>query len=101
VLLGKDVFAAVITAIRGISAITGGKDLEVSVGLGMFLSDYSIAARTAIDSVNVFDLWFVGLVGYAIETTGTVTRRQAVSVVGASWLVLVAFRVALATMLPS
>jgi hypothetical protein len=85
-------FSFVLLRLRGLAAITGPESLSPPVGLGLLFPAASTAMRASIDTVNIFEIWFLVILTVAVQRSEKLGLRTALAIAGGSWLVLQAFR---------
>lgn len=89
----KAIFTFVLLTLRGVDSISGPESLQPPLGLGLVFPDGSPAFRMLVDTVNLFDLWFVFVVTIALHKSEKLSAKTAASIAAGSALVFHGFRI--------
>ena len=98
VLALKHAYVFGILQARGIGSISGPGDLEARVGLGAFLPVDDPVLLVVVESINLFDIWFLVLITIAIQRTEQASTRAAGVIVLVAGLLACTYRIVLAAL---
>jgi hypothetical protein len=89
VLAFRELFRFGVVALRGIDAIRSVRDFQPPVGLGLLFRNTAPFLQSAVDAVNLFDIWFLAVLVIALmkmkETA--ISRRDAIASVACFWAI--------------
>lgn len=83
-------FVLAILKLRAVEAIHTIRDLQPPIGLAFFAPDASTSIFTLLNNVNVFEAWYVLVVGLGLAKLAALSRARALCLTGAVWVLCVA-----------
>ena len=85
----SSVLSLIILEIRGLQSIENAMDIQVSLGLDIFLpkSDLSLPLKMVLSNINVFSIWWVVLIGLGISVISKISKFKSFFIAGFFWLV--------------
>jgi len=78
-----------LTLSKGVESIRSMQDATASFGPALLVSADQKVLHSIMSNLDLFDLWFFGLVGAGVMTIFSLTKRSAVLVVLPIWLIYV------------
>lgn len=91
-------FALLILNLRGVEQIARPADLQVRLGLDVFINTGSVALNSALNAVNLFEIWYVSLLVIAIGCSFKCSKKKAATIGITYWAMTVAVQVAIAVL---
>jgi hypothetical protein len=91
ILVVKRCLGVGILYLRGLDRVEQPTDIEPILGLGILAPDASPLLRQTLESVNVFDVWFLVVVVAALSASERIPLRDATVAAVSAWLIVQAF----------
>lgn len=90
----ESLYGLVILWARGLEEITGPADLQVAIGLNLLFDATSAPVFALLGNLNLFELWFVGLMATGIAVTHSCDLKRGYAIAIPVWatFVLVQYR---------
>ena len=90
--------ALLVLKLRGIEQVGRPADLQVQLGLDLFIHTQSAALNSVLNAVNLFEIWYVCLLAIGIGCLFDCSKRKAACVGITYWGMAVAIQVAMAVL---
>ena len=90
--------ALLVLNLRGIEQIARPADLQVQLGMDLFINTQSVALNSVLNAVNLFEIWYVSLLVIAIGCLFNCSKKKAATIGITYWTMTVAVQVALAVL---
>lgn len=97
------VLTLIILRLRGLNSIKEAADIQVSLGMDIFLGnlDLSIALRTFLSNISIFSVWWIVLLMFGISITCRISRTKSAFIAVFLWLVAAFIQVGVASLIGS
>lgn len=97
------VLTLIILQLRGVDSIKSSTDVQVSLGLDIFLQnpDLSLPLKAFLSNINVFSIWWIVLITLGISITSKISRTKATLIAMFFWLFSTAIQVGIASLIGS
>ncbi|MFQ6084389.1 MAG: YIP1 family protein [Candidatus Aminicenantia bacterium] len=94
------VLTLIILQLRGLRSIKSAADVQVSLGLDIFLRnpDLSLAFKTFLSNINVFSIWWIVLITLGISITSKISKTKSAFIAIFFWLFSTAIQIGLASL---
>jgi hypothetical protein len=88
--------ALLVLYLRGTDQIAKPADLQVQLGLDLFINTQNAALNAALNAVNLFEIWYVSLLVIAVGCLFKCSKKRAATIAITYWTMTVAVQVAIA-----
>lgn len=85
-----------ILKLKGVEAIESPYDLQPPIGLNLIFDTDSAPLNTLLESVNLFEIWYVILLGLGISIIFDFSKKLAMGIAITYWIFSVGVQVGLA-----
>ena len=93
----------IILKLRGLQSIKSAADVQVSLGLDLFIQnpDLNFPLKAFLSNINVFSVWWIILVGLGISIIAKISRTKATIITAFFWLFSTMIQVGIASLIGS
>ncbi len=97
------VLSLIILQLRGLHSIEKATDVQVSLGLDIFLRnpDLNLPFKTFLSNINLFSVWWIVLITLGISITSKISRIKSAFVAIFFWIFSTAVQIGIASLLGS
>ena len=95
------ILSFLILRLRGLHSIKSAADVQVSLGLDIFLrnSDLDLPLKAVLSNINVFSIWWIVLISLGISIAAKISRTKAIVIAIFFWLFSTAIQVGIASLI--
>lgn len=93
----------IILKLRGLQSIKSAADVQVSLGLDLFLRnpDLNLPLKAFLSNINVFSVWWIILISLGISIIAKISRTKATLITTFFWLFGTAIQIGIASLISS
>lgn len=97
------ILSFIILKLRGFQSIKSAVDIQVSLGLDIFLrnSDINLPFKAFLSNINVFSIWWIVLISLGISIAAKISRTKAIVIAIFFWLLSTAIQIGIASLIGS
>jgi len=95
------ILSFIILKLRGLQSIKSAADIQVSLGLDLFLRnpDLDLPLKAFLSNINVFSIWWIVLISLSLSITGKISRIKATVMAIFFWFFSTAIQVGIASLI--
>jgi len=103
ILFMGSLLSLIILQLRGLQSIKSAADIQVSLGLDLFLRnpDLDLPLKAFLSNINVFSIWWIVLISLGISIAAKISRTKAIVIAIFFWLFSTAIQIGIASLIGS